>query len=161
MGMCYHTVSHTMSAIPFTPRAYAQLQADKTELLAERKEVIIRLQTAREMGDLSENGAYKYAKQELGDIGRKLRKLNYLLKEGVVIQPKSHSTVEFGSSVDLTGPRGTQTYLIVSEHESNPKERKLAMTSPIGAAILGKKVGDMVSVQTPGGVVSYTLAAIS
>ncbi len=147
--------------IPFTPQAYAQLKADKARILKERKEVIIRLQTAREMGDLSENGAYKYAKQELGDIGRKLRKLNYLLAEGVVVKPTTHTCVEFGSSVELKGPRGAHTYMIVSEHESNPGERKLAMTSPIGAAILGKTVGDEVSVTTPNGLVAYTITAIS
>jgi transcription elongation factor GreA len=149
-----------MPIIPFTPAAYAQLKAEKHDLQTERKAVIIRLQTAREMGDLSENGAYKYAKQELGDIGRKLRKLNYLLAEGEVIQPKSHSVVEFGSSVDLAGPSGTKTYLIVSEYESNPVERKLAMTSPIGAAIMGKKVGDVVNVETPNGNVQFTISAI-
>jgi transcription elongation factor GreA len=150
-----------MPTIPFTPQAYAQLKAEKALLLTERKEVIIRLQTAREMGDLSENGAYKYAKQELGDIGRKLRKLNYLLAEGVVVKPSTHTTVEFGCSVELTGPRGAQTYHIVSEYESNPAERKLAMTSPIGSAILGKTVGAEVSVTTPNGEVAYTITAIS
>jgi transcription elongation factor GreA len=150
-----------MSPIPFTPPAYAQLKAEKYDLLTERKAVIIRLQTAREMGDLSENGAYKYAKQELGDIGRKLRKLNYLLSEGEIIQPKEHSVVEFGATVELAGPRGKQTYTIVSEYESNPVERKLAMTSPIGAAIIGKKVGELVTVETPNGEVTYTISAIS
>ncbi len=149
-----------MPTIPFTLQAFAQLKADKARILKERAEVIIRLQTAREMGDLSENGAYKYAKQELGDIGRKLRTLNHLLKEGFVIQPTGHSKVEFGASVDLTGPRGTQTYMIVSAHESNPKERKLAMTSPIGAALMGKRVGNVVQVTTPSGVVEYTVAAV-
>jgi len=147
--------------IPFTPQAFNQLRADKTLLLQQRKETVVRLSTAREMGDLSENGAYKYAKQELGDIGRKLRKLNYLLSEGEIIQPKEHSVVEFGATVELAGPRGKQTYTIVSEYESNPVERKLAMTSPIGAAIIGKKVGELVTVETPNGEVTYTISAIS
>lgn len=150
-----------MGSIPFTPTAYAQLQTERANLVTERKAVIIRLQTAREMGDLSENGAYQYAKKELGDIGRKLRKLNYLLAEGEPIKPTSHTIVEFGASVDLAGPSGTKTYQIVSEYESNPVERKLAMTSPIGAALMGKSVGDVVKVETPNGTVRFTVAAIT
>jgi transcription elongation factor GreA len=150
-----------MPTIPFTLSAYAQLQADNARLLQERVETIIRLQTAREMGDLSENGAYKYAKQELGDIGRKLRKINYLLSEGEIIEPKQHEVVEFGATVELAGPRGKQTYTIVSEYESNPVERKLAMTSPIGTALMGKSVGETVLVQTPGGEVTFAITAVS
>ncbi len=149
-----------MTTIPFTPQAYAQLKADRARLRKEREETIVRLQTAREMGDLSENGAYKYAKFELGSIGRQLRQINHLLKEGVVVQPTTHNRVEFGSSVTLDGPRGEQTFLMVSEHESNPKEFKLAMTSPIGTAILGKVVGDVVTVETPRGEASYTILKI-
>lgn len=149
-----------MPSIPFTPQAYAQLQADRKRLQKERVETIVRLQTAREMGDLSENGAYKYAKFELGDIGRKLRRINHLLKEGAVVVPRSHTQVEFGSNVTLEGPRGRQTFLMVSEHESNPKEHKLALSSPIGAALSGKKVGETAVVITPSGEAAYTIVAI-
>jgi len=150
-----------MPPIPFTPQAYKQLQQDRFRLKTERVEVMKRLKTAREMGDLSENGAYKYAKFELGSIGRQLRRINHLLDEGVVVQKQQSSTVQYGSIVTLAGPKGTQTVLIVSEHESDPKEHKLAMTSPIGAAILGKSVGETVTATTPRGAVSYTIITIS
>ncbi|OGJ15898.1 MAG: hypothetical protein A2632_01895 [Candidatus Pacebacteria bacterium RIFCSPHIGHO2_01_FULL_46_16] len=150
-----------MPPIPFTPPAYAQLQTDRARLQKERKEVMIRLQTAREMGDLSENGAYRYAKFELGSIGRQLRRINHLLEHGMVVQQAKHSQVQFGSSVTLTGPKGTQTVLIVSEHESDPTQHKLAMTSPIGAAIMGKVAGDCVNVVTPRGAVQYTIVTIA
>lgn len=149
-----------MSSIPFTPQAYAQLKADFAKLKKERKEIIARLQTAREMGDLSENGAYKYAKMELGDNGRNQRRIRHLLEEGHVVEPTDHSVVEFGSTVRIRGPRGEQTVLIVSEHESDPKQFKLAMTSPIGKALIGKKPGDTVTAETPGGTVSYSILAI-
>ncbi len=150
-----------MPPIPFTRQAYKQLQQDRFRLKAERVEVMKRLKTAREMGDLSENGAYKYAKFELGSIGRQLRKINHLLNEGVVVESQQSSTVQFGSRVTLKGPKGAHDYLIVSEHESNPKERKLAMTSPIGAAIMDKSVGEEVVVTTPRGEVLYEIIAIS
>lgn len=151
-----------MPSIPFTPQAYTQLQADRARLQKERKEVMTRLQTAREMGDLSENGAYRYAKFELGSIGRQLRRINHLLAEGVVVMPsQQHTVVQFGSRVTLKGPKGKQTVLIVSEHESDPAQHKLAMTSPIGAAMMGKVAGDSVSVTTPRGEVQYTILSIA
>ena len=150
-----------MPPIPFTPQAYKQLQQDRFRLKTERVEVMQRLKTAREMGDLSENGAYKYAKFELGSIGRQLRRINHLLSEGVVVQSQQHTSVQFGSQVTLKGPKGTQTVLIVSEHESNPREQKLAMTSPIGAAIMGKSAGDSATVTTPRGAVQYTILMIT
>lgn len=150
-----------MSPIPFTPQAYAQLQQDRLRLKHERAEVMARLKTAREMGDLSENGAYRYAKFELGSVDRQLRRINHLLSEGAVVQSQQHTMVEFGARVTFKGPKGSQTVLIVSEHESNPTQHKLAMTSPIGAAMMGKVVGDSVSVSTPRGEVQYTIVAIT
>lgn len=148
------------SPIPFTPQAFAQLQQDRFRLQKERRAVMDRLKTAREMGDLSENGAYRYAKFELGSIGRQLRRINHLLSEGVVVQSQQHTTVQFGARVTLQGPKGTQTVLIVSEHESDPVQHKLAMTSPIGAAMMGKVAGDSVSVTTPRGEVQYTILMV-
>ena len=72
--------------IPFTLEAYQQLQADFDRLSQDRKDVMVRLQTAREMGDLSENGAYIYAKFELGSINRQLAQLRHLLKNGKVVE---------------------------------------------------------------------------
>lgn len=147
--------------IPFTKEAFDQLRSDKARLQKERAETIVRLQTAREMGDLSENGAYKYAKSELGDIGRKMRTINHLLSEGTVIEESAHTSVEFGCTVTVVGQRGEKTFMMVSEHESNPKNNKLALSSPIGSALSGKKVGDDVIVETPNGQSSYSITAIS
>ncbi len=149
--------------IPFTQAAYTAMQVEFDRLTQERKAVIERLQTAREMGDLSENGAYKYAKIELGSVGRQLRELNHLLKNGeVTAKTTNPSQVGFGSSVTLqrqdTGVK--ITFLIVSTHESDPLEHKLSTASPIGQAISGKKLGDTVLVQTPGGAVSYTIVEL-
>lgn len=147
--------------IPFTKEAYDKLLSDRHRLRKERVEVMKRLKVAREMGDLSENGAYTYAKFELGSIGRQLRRINGLLDEAVVVEERVHVIVEFGSSVTLSGPKGDKTYLMVSEHESDLQTNKLAMTSPIGSAIMEKRVGDKVSVVTPKGEVEYTIAEIS
>ncbi|CAN5293926.1 transcription elongation factor GreA [soil metagenome] len=147
--------------IPFTPDAYKALQVEFDRLTAERKEVMIRLQTAREMGDLSENGAYIYAKFELGSLNRQLSQTRHLLKYGVVIQKTNGNLVDFGCSVTVSAKGRQTTFLIVSMHESNLAEHKLSIESPIGSALLGKKVGGKVTVQVPNGEVTYTVIKIT
>jgi len=147
--------------IPFTAEAYENLQKEFDRLTNERKEVMIRLQTAREMGDLSENGAYIYAKFELGSLNRQLAQTRHLLKNGFVVKKTLGNTVQFGCSVTVTSNKKEITFLIVSMHESNLAEHKLSTESPIGSALLGKKVGDTVKVQVPNGEVQYTILKIA
>ncbi len=148
--------------IPFTQEAYEKMQQDFERFTLERAEVMERLKIAREMGDLSENGAYRYAKFELGNIGRQLRQLEYLLKHGEVVVAQEYDRVGFGTAVTvLSGDDKEVTYLIVSKHESNPKAGKLSMESPIGRALLGKKVGESVSVDIPAGAVTYRIVQIT
>ncbi len=147
--------------IPFTADAFQKLKNDLDRLNITRKEVMIRLQTAREMGDLSENGAYIYAKFELGSLNRQLAQVRHLLKHGFVVKKSNGNTVDFGCSVTVENQRGKEiTYLIVSMHESNLAERKLSIESPIGSALLGKKVGDKVTVEVPSGEVTYIIKKI-
>lgn len=147
--------------IPFTADKFAQIKAEIKRLEAERKEVMKRLQAAREMGDLSENGAYKYAKFELGDIGRKLRMLNFQATYGYVQKVTKTDTVQFGSNVTLSTGKKTITYMMVSEYESNPREGKLATTSPLGKVLMGKKAGDTVSFTAPVGVIEYLILKVA
>jgi transcription elongation factor GreA len=147
-------------AIPFTLEAYQKLKDELVRLNKERKEVMIRLQVAREMGDLSENGAYIYAKFELGSLSRQLTDVRHLLKHGQVVQKSNGTTVDFGCTVTLSLKGKPITYLIVSMHESNLLEHKLSIESPLGSAILGKKVGEIVKVSTPKGESEYTILKI-
>lgn len=147
--------------IPFTQAAYTKMQDDFARLSKERVEVMERLKVAREQGDLSENGAYKYAKFELGSLGRQLRNLSQLLYQGYV-QPKQTSSVAtFGSTVTISNGKMQTVYMLVTEHESNPMENKLSIVSPIGKALVGKKKGDQVTVEIPNGVVTYTILELS
>lgn len=150
-----------MSSIPFTEEAYKKMQSEYDKLLQEEKEVIIRLQAAREMGDLSENGAYKYAKFELGSVRRQKSKLKYLLTNGVIAQKKGSSQVGFGSTVVISDGKSTKKLLIVSKHESDPKVDKISIESPIGQALIHKTVGATVVVTTPRGQVEYHIESIS
>lgn len=147
--------------IPFTPDAYQKLQADFDRLTEERKQVMVRLQTAREMGDLSENGAYKYAKFELGSIGRQLRQLRYLLSNGYVQAKTGNSTqVEFGCTVSLKLGTKEVTYLMVSQHESNPSQGKISIESPLGIALMGKKAGETGVFKAPNGDIPFSILKI-
>jgi len=139
----------------------AALRQEDQELQQEQLEVIERLKVAREMGDLSENGAYKYAKFELGRIRHRLGEIHHLLKLGVVIQKPTDGAIGFGSVVTLQGPTGGRTFTLVSEHESDPIKGKLSDKSPIGAAVWGRQVGESITVALPAGETSFTILSIT
>lgn len=151
----------TPPKIPFTPAKYAALQQKVTALNSELKEVMIRLKDAREMGDLSENGAYKYAKFEMGRIKRELRGLHDLLARGEAVTIVPSAQVQFGSLVTLRSAAGKLTeYQMVSQYESDPAAAKLSMDSPIGLALMGKRAGASVTVATPTGEVSFEVMRV-
>ena len=152
--------------IPFTKEKYQSMQDKVAGLLALRVEVMERLITAREMGDLSENGAYKYAKFELGNIGRELKKYQGLLDSGFIRERSSSSQtiIVFGSIVTLARTDNSdkiQTFTVVSKHESNPVEGLLSFSSPMGKAVMRKKQGETIIVTTPRGEVSYRIITVS
>lgn len=146
--------------IPFTALAYQEMLDKLTELAQLEKETLVRLQAAREMGDLSENGMYKYAKMELGDIRRKMRHLKRLVDNGYALEKHTatddkNAKIELGCLVVLSSSDTKLEFTLVNEHESNPSLKKLSYKSPIGSAVFGKKKGDKVSVFTPAGVKEY------
>lgn len=146
--------------IPLTKAAFEEAQSKYETLTKLRSEVMERLKIAREMGDLSENGAYKYAKFELGDIGRQLRKIKHLLDNGYILDIKTSEHIDFGSRVSISHNNIIEEYLLVTQHESNPLQNKLSIESPIGEALIGKKAGEIVVVETPSGSVTYTIVAV-
>lgn len=147
--------------IPFTKEGYEKVQNVFNTLSQKRKEVLIRLQAAREMGDLSENGAYQGARFELSSIDRQLRQLKYQLKYGEITESKNSGIVDFGSTVTLDDDTDKTTYTIVGTFESDPTLHTLSGNSPVGKAIMGKRVGDKVIVSLPTGQIEYTILRIS
>ena len=146
--------------IPFTKDGYQKLQADLERYAAKRKGAVINLRTARDMGDLSENAAYKAARMELSDIDRHIRRLTYLLRYGVTVEKSGNATVDFGSRVTLDNGKTKMSFELVGGYESDPKQEKLSVFSPIGKAILHKHVGDTVTVYAPAGETIYTIVKI-
>jgi len=155
-----------LKTIPFTTEKYKEMKDKVKALEAEREVVMERLVEARGMGDLSENGAYKYAKFELGNIGRQLKRFQDLLAKGF---PAPRNTgpkgkIDFGSlvTVEKQDSKKTQkTFTIVSGHESDPSIGKIAYSSPLGKALMRKQVGDMVLVETPVGQTKFLIINIA
>lgn len=147
--------------IPFTHDAFKKLQTEHERLQKELELVKERVKVAREMGDLSENGAYHYGKFELGNISRQLRQVQHQLKNGYVVAKTTHSVVDFGATVTLEAEGKQITYMIVSLYEADPRAGKISDESPIGKAVLGKKVKDTVTVLLPRGEITYTIVQIA
>jgi transcription elongation factor GreA len=147
--------------IQFTEEGYQKLLDEAKRLNEKRPATVESLRVAREMGDLSENGAYKAARFELSAIDRELRRVNNLLRYGVVVKTQNNGTVQFGSTVTISDGKKDMTFMLVEGFESDPKEHKLSMKSPIGHAVFGKKIGENIVVTTPSGLKHFTVTAIS
>lgn len=153
-------VSTRLPQILFTKEGMEKIQERFNYLTEYRQEVLVRLQAAREMGDLSENGAYKAARFELSDTDRELKRLRYQLRFGTVAEISKDGKVGFGNTVTIDDGNKEITFSLVSKYESDPKQRKLSIKSPFGEAVMGKKVGDEVMVKAPNGDKEYKIVKV-
>ncbi len=129
-----------------------------------RKEVVERIKTARSFGDLSENSEYDSAKEEQAFVEGRITTLENMIRNAEIIEEDAMSgdSVSLGRSVTFIElPNGDEeTYIIVGSAEADPFEGKISNDSPIAKSLMGKKVGDQVSVQTPGGEMSVRIVTI-
>lgn len=144
-----------------TKEGYANLQKEFAELTERRPGVLTRMVAAREQGDLSENAGYHAAKEELGRIDRRLRELKIMLRFADVVEASGVDVVSFGGSVKVKIDGTEMNYAIVSAIEADPMKGKVSDSSPIGRALIGKKVGEKVAIETPGGNVIYEILEIN
>lgn len=135
-----------------------ELQELKTTV---RKDIAERIESAKQLGDLSENAEYQEAKDAQSQNEARIAELEEILREVVIIS-ENHRTdiVDIGSTVLVATPDGEMTYTIVGSEEANPKEGKISNESPLGRAFLGKKKGEEVEVKAPAGVQVYTIMDI-
>lgn len=145
---------------PVTASGLAEFKEEKESLLTKRKTAVISLRTAREMGDLSENAAYKVARMELSSIDARLRKLEYIIRFARVVTTNNMGTVGFDSKVKLEYMGKMMEFTVVGGYESDPAKGKISHISPLGKALFGKRAGDEIKVNTPKGVAVYRIAAI-
>ncbi len=147
-------------------------QAGKEKLVQEleylksvkRKEVVERIKIARSFGDLSENSEYDSAKEEQAFVEGRITTLENMIRNAKIIAESeiAGDSVALGRSVTFVElPNGEEeTYSIVGSAEADPFEGKISNDSPIAKSLLGKKVGDQVTVQTPGGEMSVRIVSI-
>lgn len=149
-----------------TPEGLTKLQ-DELKHLTEvrRKEVADRIRTAREFGDLSENSEYDDAKNEQGLLERRIMEIQRRLRNAKVVDPSeaSSDSVDLGTKVTLKvlgGKGGERIFEIVGSNESDPASGRLSHASPVGKAVLKRKVGDKVQVNTPRGSTEYEIVNV-
>ncbi|HEX7042613.1 MAG TPA: transcription elongation factor GreA [Patescibacteria group bacterium] len=148
------------SPILFTQDGYNKLVKEQEDLKGIRKLAVEDLSKARAMGDLSENGYYKSARAKLSSVDHRIRQVKYLLQYGKVKTISNNGTIDIGSNVILKTGNGEKTYSIVGGFESNPLEGRLSHISPLGKALIGKKAGDTVIIQTPSGTSQYVVTSV-
>ena len=135
--------------ISLTKQSKADLEAELKDLIAKRPAIAERLQTARAFGDLSENQEYTDARSEQKTVENRIAEIEEILKNSKLIRNASHDKVAMGATVTVTLNGKEFTYAIVGPVEANPLEGKISDKSPIGQALMGKKVGD--SYELPNG----------
>ncbi|TSC61586.1 MAG: transcription elongation factor GreA [Parcubacteria group bacterium Gr01-1014_106] len=129
-----------------------ELHALKT---VKRREVADAIQRAKEQGDLSENAEYVEAKEAQGHVEQRIAELEASLKNVEVIQKNgvtNHTAVAVGDTVTIRWNGDETSYTIVGANEADPAAGKISNESPVGTALLGKRVGDTTNIRTPSGV---------
>ena len=146
--------------IPFTKVGFQKILEEKAKLMAERPEAIDNLRKSREMGDLSENGYYKASRARLSFLDARIRRVDRLIKLGVIIESSGTDTVGLGNQVIISDGNQTYHYALVGGYESDPTNKTISHISPLGHAIMGKKKNDRIEVFAPSGRKTYTIVEI-
>jgi len=144
-----------------TKQGFQDFKDEEAALNARRPGVLARMVAAREQGDLSENAGYHAAKEELGNIDRRLRELKLNIRFADIIDGTGSDFVVLGTTVVVDNGNGPQEFKIVGKTEANPMEGKMSEASPIGKALIGKKAGDTVEVEIPDGKAKFKILKIS
>ncbi|MBF0664588.1 MAG: transcription elongation factor GreA [Brevundimonas sp.] len=154
-----------MEKVPMTAEGYRALDDQLKQLKSvERPSVIAAISEAREHGDLSENAEYHAAKERQGWIEGQIAEIEDKISRAQVIDVSklSGDQVKFGATVTVVDEDTEEegTYQIVGEHEADVKAGKISVASPIARAMISKEVGDVVEVNTPGGVKAYEILKV-
>lgn len=147
-----------------TSAGEAELRNELQHLIEVRRpELAQKLKVAVAQGDLKENADYHDAKEQLGFIEGRVRQLEAILRDAVVVEAgEGNDEVRVGSTVVILedGEDESEEYQIVGSAEANPRQRKISLESPIGAALLGKNQGKKIKVQTPDGIIRFKIVAV-
>jgi len=149
-----------MNKTPFTKQGYENFVREQKDLKISRVDAVANLKIAREMGDLSENAAYKVARSKLSSVDRRLRFLTKILDNAYIMKVDFKGMIDVGCLVTVETKVGNTTYQIVNSHESDVTQGKISYYSPVGRALIGKRVNDVVEITTPNGKMTYKIKEI-
>lgn len=150
------------NAVKMTKEGLNALKKELDELVeVKRPRIVERLANARQQGDLTENSDYANAKEELEFLDGRIQELEEVLKNAHVVSNNGRSQgVALGTKVTLKVNGDKHVFEIVGEWEADPANKKISHESPLGQALVGKRVGEKVEVEAPAGKVTYQILAI-
>ncbi|MFN8414007.1 MAG: transcription elongation factor GreA [Anaerolineales bacterium] len=146
-----------------TPEGEAKLKAEVEELKGpKREELAARLRSAIQMGDLSENADYHKAKEDQGFLEGRIQEIEAILRNAVIIEKQqSVDAVSIGNKVTIQEDGfDPETYDLVGPTEADPQKGRISYESPIGRALMDKKVGQFAEAETPGGKIKFKIIKI-
>jgi transcription elongation factor GreA len=155
-----------MERVPMTPEGYEKLKEELDRLIKiERPAIIKAIAEARAHGDLSENAEYHAAREKQSFIEGRIQELQAKLSRAYVIDPSkiNQNKVAFGAKVrviDLDTDEEKE-FMLVGAEEADVKNGKISITSPVGKALIGKEVGDNVTIKAPARTLNYEIISIS
>lgn len=149
-----------MKPLVFTKTGFDHLKKEHETLKAQRPQAVEELARARSLGDLKENGFYHGAKAKLRAIDSKLERIAQMFSVAIVVAEKATDVVSIGTIVSVYDGKSAQKFTIVGDTEANPSVGNISQNSPIGKALLGKKIGDTVVITIPSGQKTYTITAL-
>jgi transcription elongation factor GreA len=144
-----------MDGITMTEAELHSLREELSELeSAGRADIAARIRTAREWGDLKENGEYHAAKEAQAHLETRIARLKEQLRAAVIVEASGVDQVQHGSTVEVTdlGTQAGQRFKIVSPHEADPNQGLLSSSSPVAQALIGHDRGDEVEIEIPAGI---------
>lgn len=148
-------------AYQITEEGKKELELELDELKSQRGDIADKIASARDFGDLSENAEYDAAREEQGLVETRIAEIEDILQNASIITASASSKVSLGSKVELKTEEKTVVYTVVGPVEADPLEGKVSNESPIGTQLMGKRVGDRVTIETPKGVTNYEVVSIS
>ena len=154
-----------MEKFPHTAAGYAKLEGElKQRKSVDRPAIIAAISEARAHGDLSENAEYSAAKEKQSFNEGRIKELEAVISRANIVDVSAlkADSIKFGATVTLIDEDSEEqsTYQIVGEYEADMKARQISMTAPMAKALIGKKIGDSVEVNTPKGLKSYEVLEI-
>ena len=143
-----------------TDAGKSELEKELTELKSRRGAIADKIAEARDYGDLSENAEYDAAREEQGLVESRIAEIEDVLLNAEIIKSSRSSSVKLGSKVELKSGARVVTYHVVGPVEADPLEGRISNESPIGLALMGKKIGDVAVITTPKGDITYEVVKV-